>query len=612
MPDLRTMPLGRDAASTGEAPEEHSLVWRYLAMLSVVLVMGLAVVARMVTLQVEPTQGLAPGAEYQEIIAVPRGMIYDRNGHLLAGNQARYQLDIRLSALPESLIPQVGREVAQVLRLDAEALTDVLLHQKSQGTEVVQISKNVTKEQREELEKLAEAWVYTDADGALQHPQRVLSFVPHMVRFYPEGDLASNVLGFVPSLSDSGLEGVEEQYDAELRGGTRWVTYAYAPWNAVQEEQNTAPPQVHSLYLTLDRDLQSEAEKAAQKAVKDAKARSATIIVADPYTGAILAMAQYPRPDIRDDQKVLAFVDKWEAYNFAIERPYEPGSVFKIVTMAAALDAGVVTPETTFMDTGRYLVGAIPVMNWDRKGRGEQTMTGCLRYSLNTCLAWVAYEKLGKQRFYDYLEAFGIGQLTGIDLAKEAPGGYYYSADNQNPGGSDFDVAARGFGQGLYVTPLQMVVAASAIANGGYLVTPHVLYAEKKDGATYLYHPDVQRQVISAQVAQEMRHMLTESLKGETKRALVPGYSVAGKTGTAQIAVPGQGYVGTDTNASFVGWFPADKPQYVIYVWLERPQTSPWASVVAAPVFAEMVQRIAVLKKIPPDSVRESLGAAQP
>ncbi len=619
MPDVRTVPRLDESLPLAEAPQEHFPLWRYLVMLSVVLVMGLTVIARMVVLQLEPIEGLGPQEGYQEAVAVPRGMIYDRNGHLLAGNQERYQLDIRIEAIPESLIPQVGREVAQVLNVDAERLTGILLAEKGKNTANVQVSKTVTEAQREQLETLAEDWVYLDAAGNRVHLKDPLSFVPHMVRFYPEGDLASNVLGFVPPLSDSGVGGVEEYYNDLLKGGTRWVSYAYAPWNMAdkEDEKDTKPPQPVSLYLTLDRDLQSEAEDVARKAVKDTKANSATIVVADPHTGAILAMAQYPRPDVRDPDKLAAFLEQWQAYNFAIARPYEPGSVFKIVTMAAALDAGVVEPDTTYMDTGQFRVPGAVFFNWDRRGRGEQTMTGCLQYSLNTCLAWVAYEKLGRERFYGYLQAFGFGQPTGVDLSDEAPGGYRSAFDppavgTNRIGWSRADLAAQGFGQAIFVTPLQMVVAASAIANGGYLVTPHVLSFEVLDGYRYAYRPDVQRQVISEKTSRELRKMLAESLRRETKRALVPGYSVAGKTGTAQIADQNRGYVEDTTNASFVGWFPADDPQYVIYVWLERPKTSPWASVVAAPVFAEMVQHIAVLEKVPPDKVRHSLSAARP
>ncbi len=227
-------------------------------------------------------------------------------------------------------------------------------------------------------------------------------------------------------------------------------------------------------------------------------------------------------------------------------------------------------------------------------------MTGCLELSLNVCLTWVA-EQIGATRFYNYLRAFGIGHLTGIDLAGEAYYPLRVPGDNQ---WYDADLGTNSFGQGLAVTPVQMVMAISAVANEeGEMMTPHLVKAIIENGHQYDIAPQVAGTPITAATAKTETTMLANSLEGESSVALVPGYRVAGKTGTAEIPTP-TGYTSSLTNASFVGWGPVDDPRFLVYIWLEKPQTSEWGSVVAAPVFAEVVQKLVVLMNIPPDAVR--------
>ena len=585
-------------------------VWRYALAAGGVLALGLVVLARMVLLQTGPERNwLARGVRegYAESVPLPRGLIYDSEGYLLAGDRPAYELDVRLGAVPAEALPQIARDVAAVLGLDEKALQEALIANKAKQVAAVLVSNRVSEQQKTLLEARSRAWQVKGADGKPQPVRDALTFVRRLVRYYPEGDLAANVLGFVAIASGDGYGGVEQYYNDLLKGGVTWVEYPYAPWQQ-DDQQRSVPRQPVALYLTIDRTLQRAAEEEAWRAVQQSKADSATIIVADPYTGALLAVGQYPRPNLNNYHAIQEHLKKWDALDFAVERSYEPGSVFKIVTMASAVDAGKVTPKTVFHDVGTFEVPGRTVWNWNRGAWGDQTMVGCLQHSLNTCLAWVAVKRLGKLPFYDYLKAFGFGRPTGVDLGGELSG--YY----RTPGGkywSHSDWASQAFGQAIDVTPMQMVAAASAIANGGYLVTPHVLRYEVVNGRAYPYRADAPLQVISADASRTMRQMLTESLKGESSAALVEGYSVAGKTGTAEIAVKGAGYVTHATNASFVGWFPADKPQYVIYVWLERPKTSIWASIVAAPVFANMVQRVAAIEHVPPDSVRKQLSAAE-
>jgi cell division protein FtsI/penicillin-binding protein 2 len=271
--------------------------------------------------------------------------------------------------------------------------------------------------------------------------------------------------------------------------------------------------------------------------------------------------------------------------------------------MAAALDSGAVVPSTSFLDTGEILVGGATIHNWNDEAWGQQDMIGCLQHSLNVCLAWVS-EKMGAQTFYTYMNRFGFGHLTGVDLAGEAAGRL------KVPGDGDWypvDLATNAFGQGISVTPLQIMMAASSVANDGRMVTPHALEAMIRDGRQYNVPAQFAGSPISVNTAHTLTQMLVASLENEASSALVPGYRIAGKTGTAQI--PGEyGYEPDVTNASFLGWGPADDPKFMIYVWLERPSASIWGSDTAAPVFSQVAKQPILMLNVPPDNIRNEIA----
>jgi cell division protein FtsI/penicillin-binding protein 2 len=272
--------------------------------------------------------------------------------------------------------------------------------------------------------------------------------------------------------------------------------------------------------------------------------------------------------------------------------------------MAAALDTNTVTPETTYLDTGSILIGGVTVQNWDRNPWGVQNMIGCLQHSLNVCMVTISTQ-MGASNFYNYMNAFGLGHLTGIDLAGEATGRL------KVPGDADWypvDLGTNAFGQGVAVTPIQMMAAVSAVANDGRMVTPHVLFGMVRDGRQYNVPAQFSGTPITSQTSNVLSEMLAISLEDESSLALVPGYRIAGKTGTAEIPVNGF-YDISQTNASFIGWGPIDDPQFMIYVWLEKPTTSPWGSQTAAPVFSEMAKKTVILLDIPPDSIRLQVAA---
>jgi cell division protein FtsI/penicillin-binding protein 2 len=332
-------------------------------------------------------------------------------------------------------------------------------------------------------------------------------------------------------------------------------------------------------------------------------ATSVTIVVMDPKTGELLAMASTPNLNLNEYWKYGEIFPDPTPYNRAVGQTYEPGSVFKVLTMAAAIDAGAVTPDTPFLDTGEVLIGGYTIYNWDRNAWGPQTMTTCMQHSLNVCLTWVA-QQLGPTRFYQYLQAFGIGRKTNIDLAGEVNFPLALPGDgNWYP----INLGTNSFGQGVAATPLQMITAVSALANDGKMMAPHILQSVIENGRQYNNTPQVIGNPISAKSARSITTLLAKSLEEEASDSLVDGYRVAGKTGTAEIPGP-NGYVSNLTNASFVGWGPVDDPRFVVYVWLEKPKSSPWGSIVAAPVFSQVVQSLVVSMKIPPDTIRHGLA----
>lgn len=550
----------------------------------------------------EQTYGYETQTYYPE-----RGDIYDRWGHLLAGNMIVYEVgaDLQLVRNPktiaETLSSQLGLDYNQVL-----ATASITYDPKTARYAV--ITDFVRGETVNNLKTLQQQFEASNPLGAdrTKPSLRGLVFSPHLQRAYPEYSLASNILGFFSyreRQNGHGYFGVEGQYDQILSGTPVTITSPVDPY-LITNVPNIAPGD--SLVLTIDRNIQSMVEQVLQKNVDSSGAASGTVIVMDPKTGEILALASTPEMNLNEYWKSSEVYPQGGMFDRAIGMTYEPGSVFKILTMAAALDAGAVTPETTFLDTGYIEVGGVGIYNWDRSAWGTQDMTGCLQHSLNVCLSWVATQ-LGTDKFYEYLKAFGIGRPTNIDLSGEQ---YWPLSVPGDPGWYQVNLATNSFGQGVAVTPIQLATAATAIANNGRIMAPHVVKAIIQNGQEYPVNPQVIAAPIKPETAKTLTNMLTASLELESSAALVEGYRVAGKTGTAQIPINGH-YDANITNASFVGWGPADVPKFLVYVWLEKPTTSIWGSVVAAPVFQQIVEQLVVLMDIPPDAMRQQLALGQ-
>jgi cell division protein FtsI/penicillin-binding protein 2 len=525
-----------------------------------------------------------------------RGEIYDRNGHLLAGNTIVYEVGVDLNSVKDA--SAIAIAVSSELNMDYASVLNAIV-EPGEGIAYVVLADYVDAENALNLQALKKT-LNDQAGEGIAGALLGLEFKSHPHRSYPEKSLASNILGFV-NREGLGYFGVEEKYDALLAGSPVQVLVPTDPNKAFEIPR---VPDGTTLVLTINRDLQAATEKILDESLANYGAQRGTIVIMNPSNGEILAMAVSSRMDLNQFWNYGSIYNTASEFNPAISTPYEPGSVVKILTMAAALDSGSVVPGTTYLDTGAILVGGATIQNWDQNPWGLQDMTGCLQHSLNVCMAMLS-TNMGATNFYSYMNNFGFGHLTGVDLAGEAAGRL------KVPGDADWypvDLGTNSFGQGITATPIQMMAAASSIANDGRTVMPHVLSAMVRDGRQYNVPAQFAGTPISQATADTLSGMLAVSLESEGSLALVPGYRVAGKTGTAQIPVNGF-YDSTQTNASFIGWGPVDAPQFMIYVWLERPSTSIWGSETAAPVFAEVAQKTVLLLDIPPDSVRQQIVA---
>lgn len=521
--------------------------------------------------------------------APARGRIFDRDGELLATNDVQYEVGIN----PNFVIrpDDVVRVLTEALSLSESEIRTAI----DSDDRYVLIARPVSAEVGEYINRAQET------DGVNISG---VSLTPIDHRAYPGGVLGAGTLGFVGynQLNNQvGYYGVEGFYNDLLSGKSVQGIQQLVPFDT---EPNPVPAQGADLVLTLDRDIQFLVEGILRDAVQRYGAESGTIVVMDPQTGEILAMASDPSFDPNN----YGAASLPEPLNAGVTGQYEPGSTFKVLTMAAALDSGLVTPNTPFTDNGVIEVGGAEIRNWDGGAWGAVDMTGCMRHSLNVCMAYLS-TSMGANTFYDYMKAFGIGSKTNVDLSAESPGHLKVPGDTD---WYDSDLGTNSFGQGVAVTPLQLLTAIGAVANDGVMMQPHILKEVRNGDASHTTSIQPLGQPITADTARTLSAMLATSLEtGEAQDALVPGYRIAGKTGTASIPVPG-GYDETQTIASFVGWGPIDDPKFLVLVRLDRPSASIWGSETAAPTFGVLAQRLVVLMQIPPDDVRVQMAATQP
>ena len=544
-----------------------------------ILLVGAAVIGRLFSLQVLDRnfyKALAQGQhKLFSDVSGERGEIFFSGGEKLATNQTTSFVYISPREVKD-------REKVKIVLSQIFDLKQDFLEEKLNKDSLYELIKDkITDPQIEKLERLKLEGIYIGEKR---------------VRSYPQAGLASQTIGFIDS-ENQGQYGLEAfwQETLEGKGGTleeeRGASGLLISFSLPQEIKKGS-----DLILTLDYQVQFEAERILNKAKEDLKIDSGTIIVIKPDSGEIIALANYPNfdPNNYEQEKMASF------QNSAIQKIFEPGSVFKPFTMASAIQEQKITPQTTYVDEGVVYIGKIPIYNYANRSYGQKTMTEVLEKSINTGAVW-AYQQLGSELFLKYLNKFGFFEKTNIDLQAEV-----FSQNQEFKKGYEINFATASFGQGIEITPIQLVRAYCAIANGGRLVKPYLVKKIiNEDGSVKETLPEVSRNIISQETSSKVALMMTNVIEnGFSKKAKIPGYFIAGKTGTAQVSwgaldIDKSGY-SDKTIQSFIGFAPSFNPQFLILVKLDNPEAKT-AEYSALPVFRDLAKYIIDLWQIPPD-----------
>lgn len=505
-----------------------------------------------------------------------RGEILASDGSPIVTNQAAYVVyaEPKLLTSPE----EVSKQLAGPLQMEESSIAALL----KSSLYWVPLKRKVEQDFVDQIKKLNLKGIGMDREDK---------------RFYPEGSMSAHLVGFVGSTydgTDEGYFGLEGYYDRELKGRTGFLQQSRSALGnpiLAGETREIEPENGSALKLHLDRTMQFIAEKKLLEGIEQFGAKGGSVIIMDPNNGGIKAIASYPSYD-------PATYDKFptEYYkNPVVADSYEPGSTFKVLVMAAAINEGVVKPDTVFDEPGPLPVGGYQIRTWNNEYSGKLTATQVLERSSNVGMVHVG-NRLGPDKLVSYVKSFGFGEKTQIDLGEESSP--QMRADGQ---WQDIDLATLTFGQGIAVTPIQMIRAVAAIANGGKLYEPQVVDSVVSPWKeVYDIKPKVVREVLKPSTAKVVTEMMVSAVDhGEAKYKKPPGYRVAGKTGTAQIPVEGH-YDATKTIASFIGFAPADDPQFIMLVRIQEPTSSIWGSETAAPLFFGIAKELFSYLHIPP------------
>ncbi len=554
---------------------------------------ALVIVIRLATLQIldhDAYQALATGQHSLFRQLYPeRGRIFvhDMKDSALVPIALNQSLSL-LYADPRSIKDPktIAESVGKILAYDQVHLDELIQRLSDASRVYVPIERRLKPDKAEAL-------------GALKLPGLAQTAEPS--RLYPETSLGGHVIGFLGYAADGslagkyGIEGYFEKQLAGTPGSIRSEKDISGRLIAIGERAINPATNGSDIILTIDRSIQYTACASLRKAIQEHEAEGGSVIILDPSTGRILAMCGSPDFDPNEYRSVNA-VSIFN--NPAIFGSYEPGSVFKAMTIAAGIDAGAIAPTTTYNDVGEVNIGKFTIKNSDGKANGVQTMTGALERSLNTGMIF-AMRKMGATTFADYVKKFGFGERTGIELESESAGDVS-SLDSS----SEIYAATASFGQGISVTPLQLAAAYAALANGGLLKRPYIVdEIRHADGSVDMRRPTDVRRVIDAKTSRLLGAMLVSVVEhGHGKQAAVPGYYIAGKTGTAQVARK-DGHLGYEvdrTIGSFAGFGPVENPRFAMVVRLDNPKGVHWAESTAAPLFGEIASFLVKYFNIPP------------
>lgn len=534
----------------------------------------MAVIARLFYWQILSFDKLKGIADDQTVhassIYAKRGRLFSSDGQMLVMNRKGYMTFVEKDKIKNET--DLVKSLSEILAIPQSTLSAKISESLSNWTPLA------NKISEDKIKKLEEK------------PIAGLGFLEESDRYYPEGSMAANLFGFVGRNSkglDQGYFGLEGFYDEQLRGRDGMIKQEKdAVGNPILLEKMTELPSEdgRDLYLTIDKTVQYIAENKLKDSIEEYRAKGGTVTIMDPQTGAILAMASYPSydPDNFDNFPPEYYV------NSVVGSSYEPGSTFKVLVMASAINEGAVTPATTYNEDGPVNIGGYTIRTWNNQYNGPNTsMTDVLVHSSNVGMVYTE-SKLGDEKLLSYITALGFGENTDIDLQDE-------SSPVLRPKGDwhTIDYATASFGQGIAVTPLQMIRAVASIANGGKLVKPYLVKKIKlATGREIEISPTVIRTVFkketTSQVAQMMVHAVDD---GEAHRLKPVGFNIAGKTGTAQIPISGH-YDPTRTIASFIGFAPVDHPKFIMLVTINEPSTSQWGSETAAPTFFNIAKEL--------------------
>lgn len=543
---------------------------------------------RLMYLQFFKSNWLTENALDQRIRDIPveskRGTIFDRNGKELGVSVSTESV----YAIPAEIldVDETAAKLAAILALDRDKLSEKLKKRQA----FTWIKRKVDNDVAKNIKGLNLPGIGLTQEGR---------------RYYPQENLAAHVLGFT-GIDSQGLDGVELTFDQYLKGRSGSIVIEYDARGReipYASHRFIKPIDGYDVYLTIDLVIQQIVERELERVMQDTGAKAATIIALEPNTGEILALAN--RPDYNPNRFAEYSPKLWR--NIAIANTYEPGSTFKIITTTAALGDKVVNLTDRFFDPGSVEVQGRHIHCWKAGGHGSQSFQEVVENSCNVGFVNVGL-KLGSDSFYKYLDAFGLGQLTNVDLAGEAKG-IVIGKSKVKP----LDIATMSMGQSIAVTPIQLATAVAAVANDGQRLRPQIVreVRDQKGEMIRGFQPDIIKQVVDQQTAQEVKKVLESVVENGTgKSAYLDGFRIAGKTGTAQKVGAG-GYMAGKYIASFAGFTPADHPQIVMLVVIDEPVDLYYGGQIAAPAFAAVMKDILQYLKVMPQDLKKTANANQ-